>query len=126
MTDTLLTERFEAVEELACEIFKHLQQEVDKLGFSYPEVKLQTIDEAVYRLDKDPASGEYSLVGDWRDDHGMKIGSMIFHTDGSFFVEQDIVRPHPEKPQWFVEAVNAWGRNFNIKSEARLLPAVTS
>lgn len=126
MSDDLVVERFAAVEELAHKILKQLQHEVDKLGFDYADVQLQTVDDAFYRLDQDPANGEYSLVGDWRDDHGMKTGMLLFHADGSFFVEQDIVRPHPTKAQWFVEAVNAWGRDSSIKAEARLLPAVTS
>ncbi len=47
---------------------------------------------------------------------------MLFHADGSFFAEYDVIRDHPGDPRWFVEAVNAWGRGSDIRSEPRLLP----
>jgi len=34
------------------------------------------------------------------------------------------VEPHPKDERWFVEAVNAWGKNDTVKAELRLLPAV--
>ena len=101
---------------------KILHQEVEKLGFDSLDVTLQAADEAVYRLDRDPSDGSHSLVGEWRDERGMKLGELLFHADGSFFVEQDVARPHPSRQQWFVEAVNAWGRAGEVKAEARLLP----
>jgi hypothetical protein len=73
-------------------------------------------------LQRDPASGQSSLVGIWRDANGQRVGSIIFHCDGSFFAEYDVVEPHPQDRRWFVEAVNAWGKNNTIKSEPRLLP----
>ena len=109
---------------LPLEIHKRLQQEVIKLGLDISEVTLKTVDDAVYRLDKDPANGECSLVGDWRDEKGTKLGSLLFHPDGSFFVEHDVIKTHPTDKRWFVEAVNAWGRGETIKSEARLLPSM--
>jgi hypothetical protein len=114
--------RFLQVEELANQIFVKLNEEVMKLGFTINDVVLKRPQDAVYRLERDPASGEYSLVGDWTDEKGAALGGLLFHADGSFFAEQDVVRPHPKKSAWFVEAVNAWGRADVIKAEARLLP----
>lgn len=121
MTDAT-AERYAQIEGLADEILNRLQDETHKLGFGGSEVTLKLPAEAVYRLERDPADGGYSLVGDWLDGKGMKQGSLLFHADGSFFVEQDIIKPHPVKKRWFVEAVNAWGRDADIRAEARLLP----
>ena len=121
MNETV-TERYRAIAKVAGRIHCLLRSEVEKLGFEDDELVLLPPVDAVYHLEKDPADGRFSLVGEWRDDRGMKFGSLLFHADGSFFVEQDIIRPHPAKKQWFVEAVSAWGRDDNIKSEARLLP----
>ncbi len=63
-----------------------------------------------------------SLEGVWLTEQGGKLGTIIIHHDDSFFAEYDIIRPHPSKSKWFIEAVSAWGRNENIKTEARLLP----
>ncbi len=121
MTDQV-AERYARIAPVATAIADRLLEEVDKLGFDSGSVLLQSPDEAVYRLDRDPYNGTLSLVGEWRDERGIKQGELLFHADGSFFVEQDVARPHPKRRQWFVEAVNAWGSDGQIKAEARLLP----
>ncbi|MES9990908.1 MAG: hypothetical protein ABW098_03080 [Candidatus Thiodiazotropha sp.] len=119
--DETVAVRFYKVEDLANRIFERLHQEVLKLGFSSGDITLKHPQDANYRLERDPASCEYSLVGDWLSEQGLKLGTLLFHADGSFYVEQDVVRPHPRQNGWFVEAVNAWGRGDEIKAEARLL-----
>jgi hypothetical protein len=118
--DESVAVRFYKVEQLADQIFDRLYQEVLKLGFG-DDILLKRPHEASYRLEKDPATCEYCLVGDWLSEQGAKLGTLLFHADGSFFVEQDVVRPHPKRSGWFVEAVNAWGKGDKIKAEARLL-----
>ena len=119
--DESVAVRFYKVEQLADRIFDRLYQEVIKLGFGRDDISLKRPHEACYRLERDPATCEYSLVGDWLSEQDMKLGTLLFHADGSFFVEQDVVRPHPKRNGWFVEAVNAWGKGDMIKAEARLL-----
>jgi len=77
-----------------------------------------------YSLLKDDLSGKYSLQGVWNYESGYKKGMLLFHPDGSFFAEYDVVKPHPAKTKWFVEAITVWGKNEELKSEPRLLPAV--
>jgi hypothetical protein len=112
---------FAKIKKLANKIIKKLQHEVFKLGFQSDEITLKSADEAIYRLEKDTVNDKYSLVGDWRDEKGIKIGSLLFHSEEHFFVEQDIIKPHPNDKRFFVEAVNAWGKSGNIKAEARLI-----
>lgn len=76
------------------------------------------------QLQQDPASGALTLAGAWRNARGHLLGQVLLHGDGSFFAEYDVIRPHPTKPRWFVEAVTAWGRGDEIRSEPRLLPVV--
>lgn len=102
-----------------------LRGEVERLGFEQDDVSIGQLSDAEFWLDTDPGSGETSLMGEWRDDKGIKVGSLAFHFDGSFFVEHDVIRTHPGKPHFFVEAVTAWGREEMIKSEPRLLPMVS-
>ena len=120
-TEEAVSLRFSQVKQLADEIIKQMHEVALKLGFDASEVKIKPANEAEYRLEKDVSNGKYGLVGDWRDERGMKLGTLMFHPDGSFFVEHDIILPHPTKSKWFVEAVNAWGRDSVIKAEARLL-----
>jgi hypothetical protein len=122
MMDESVTVRFFKIEQLADKVFEQLCHEVSKLGFTSEDVPLKRPQEAAYRLERDPSTSEYSLVGDWLSEQGLKLGTLLFHADGSFFVEQDVVKPHPKRSGWFVEAVNAWGRGNDIRAEARLLP----
>jgi hypothetical protein len=119
--DESVAVRFYKIETLANDVHKRLYDEVLKLGFAKSEINLKSPEEANYRLERDPSNSEFSLVGDWINDQGSRLGTLLFHADGSFFVEHDIVMPHPSKPDWFVEAVNAWGKNAVIKAEPRLL-----
>ena len=117
--------RFEQVSPLAHAICRALADELVKLGFAPGSIPIGDPASASYRLDRDPASGLDSLVGEWRDTRGQRQGGLVFHADGTFFVEHDVIRPHPRDPRWFVEAVNAWGRDQDIRAEPRLLPVVS-
>ena len=121
MSDAV-TRRYLAVRGLLDAVMQQLHETLQNEGFDPRALALSPPEEALYRLEKDPSNGEYSLVGDWIGEHGNKLGSLLFHADGSFFVEHDVVQPHPSKRRWFVEAVNAWGKGGNIKAESRLLP----
>jgi hypothetical protein len=124
MTDTDLQAHIDSVSLLARVICTTLDQELDKIGFTQDRVVIADPADAEYRQELDPASGKHGLIGTWRNADGHKCGELLFHTDGSFFAEYDVIRVHPKKPRWFVEAVTAWGRGSIIKSEARLLPVV--
>jgi hypothetical protein len=118
----ILQERREQVRALGESICIALAGEVRKIGLLEKAFVTAPWERACFELQRDPASGQSSLVGIWRDANGQRVGSIIFHCDGSFFAEYDVVEPHPQDRRWFVEAVNAWGKNNTIKSEPRLLP----
>lgn len=124
MTDEKIRAHLDSVSLLAQAICSTLDAEVSKLGFPPGKVPIAGHTEAEYRLDRDPASGQDSLVGIWRNAEGHKCGELLFHADGSFFAEYDVIRAHPGEPRWFVEAVTAWGRGSIIRAEPRLLPVV--
>jgi hypothetical protein len=120
-----LQERWEEVRVLGESICTALAEEVKKIGLTDKALATAPWQRARFELQRDPASGQYSLAGIWRDASGQRVGNIIFHCDGSFFAEYDVVEPHPQDQRWFVEAVNAWGKNDTIKAELRLLPALT-
>ncbi|MEJ2059339.1 MAG: hypothetical protein P8Y64_02470 [Gammaproteobacteria bacterium] len=119
-----LEARVQAARARAEEICAALEREAHKLGFAQGQVQVPTFEAAHFSLQRDAASGRDSLLCDWHDDKGRRNGHLLFHADGSFWAEYDVVRPHPRDARWFVESVTAWGRNDSIKSEARLLPIV--
>lgn len=116
-------QRFDQVRSIAESISVALRNEVFLLGLSVNCID-PDIDRADYSISHDPGSGEDSLIGIWRDHNGQKQGEMLFHADGSFYAEYDVIREHPKKTEWFIEAVTAWGRENMLKSDPKLLPAI--
>lgn len=116
-------QRFEQIRDIAESISEALRNEVLVMGLSINCID-PDIERANYSLSRDPGSGEDSLIGVWRDERGQKQGEILFHADGSFYAEYDVVREHPKKDNWFIEAVTAWGRENMIKSDPKLLPLV--
>ncbi len=108
-------------------ICAELNRQIIKLGFAAERATVQAQALEQFRLERDPASGLDTLVGVWMHPSShYKLGTLLFHGDGSFFAEYDVLQPHPSKPQWFVEAVSVWGNAENMKGDPKLLPALGS
>lgn len=100
---------------LRAEAAKYLA--IDKL----PDIRLSN---AVIAIVIDPSNGQPGFEGTWRNHLNERVGKLVVNSDGSFYAEYDVCVRHPSKPQWFVEAVTAWGRGSAIKAEARLIAMV--
>ncbi|MET0116836.1 MAG: hypothetical protein ABW090_05385 [Sedimenticola sp.] len=120
--DEAVKSRYAEIRELAYTVVESLREEAAQQGIADAGTRLAAPDEADYQLERDPLNGEHSLVGKWHDNNGGQSGMLLFHSDGTFFVEHDIVMPHPRKSRFFVEAVVAWGKGDSIKVETKLLP----
>jgi hypothetical protein len=97
-------------------------QIITKLGFpATASLNLPVFSAAEFTLVTDPYTQSRDLVGYWYAENKMRIGQIRFNGDGSFYAEFDIVQAHPSKKHLFVEAINAWGKQDNIKAEAKLL-----
>jgi len=101
-----------------------LQEQAIKLGFKEQALPLIEWSELEFSVKKDNVDGCECLAGEWKDPSGYRVGQVMFNADGSFFAEHDIVLAHPSDKRWFVEAVEAWGRDHHIATEPRLLAAV--
>jgi hypothetical protein len=103
-------------------ICRSIAENIAKLGFPLQtRIELPNFDAAEFRLVIDPFTQSEDLVGYWYNAGKQRIGQIKFHGDGSFYAEYDVILPHPRKKQFFVEAINAWGKDDNIKTEAKLL-----
>jgi hypothetical protein len=106
-------------------ICQELNQQILKLGFPPERADVTLGSHVQYSLQRDTFSGLDSLVCVWtHPTSGYKTGMLLFHADGTFFAEYDVLQPHPSKRKWFVEAVTVWGRGDDIKGDPRLLPAL--
>jgi hypothetical protein len=123
----MLQTQIDAKRIIGVSICERLRAEIDKLGFvtdvivDYPYYHL-----ASFILVKDPYTGDDNLTGYWYNKRNKprveRIGRLQFNSDGSFYAEYDVVKPHPRDVTQFVEAVTVWGKDEMIKAEARLLP----
>lgn len=120
--DSNIREVIDANTELGKAICAALVNEAHKTGISDEVSKSIDFEQLEFSLNRDPFSQQDSLHGSWYGPHDNLIGSILFHADGSFFAEHDVVQPHPHKSGWFIEAVSAWGKDDCIKTETRLLP----
>lgn len=103
-------------------VCQRISENIARLGFSVQTgIRLPDFDAAQFSLITDPFTQSQDLVGYWYNASKQRIGQIKFHGDGSFYAEYDVVQPHPSKKQFFVEAINAWGQQDNIKTEAKLL-----
>lgn len=116
--------RLREVKELAESACEALQKEVFKNGLPASCID-PSLERASFKVSRDPYDGSYSLIGVWRDEHDNKQGEILFHSDGSFFAEYDVISEHPRLSQWFIESVTAWGNQRNLKTELRLLPCAS-
>lgn len=105
--------------EQLCEV---LRKEAARFGTDpLPAIQLK---DAVFVEVTDPANSLPGYEGTWRNPQGIRCGKLTLNSDGSYYAEYDLLNLHPEKPNWFVEAVTAWGRDGVVKAEPRLLAAV--
>jgi hypothetical protein len=111
------------VESAALRLVSMLRAEAAKFlaADKLPDIRLES---AVLTISVDPSNGQPGYEGTWRNHLNERVGKLIVNSDGSFYAEYDVCVRHPNKPQWFVEAVTAWGRDGAIKAEPRLIAMV--
>lgn len=122
MSNEDIAEQILAKREFGKLICQRITENIARLGFPLQtRIDPPDFDAAQFSLVIDPFTQSQDLVGFWYNTGKQRVGQIKFHGDGSFYAEYDVVQPHPSKKQWFVEAINAWGRQDNIKTEAKLL-----
>jgi hypothetical protein len=123
----MLQNQIDTKRAIGVSICERLRAEISKLGFANDAlVDYPYYHTASFVLINDPYTGDANLTGYWYNKRNKqcieRIGRLQFNSDGSFYAEYDVVKPHPKKADWFVEAMTAWGKDDLIKTEARLLP----
>jgi hypothetical protein len=119
---TSLTEHIAANRAYGQAVCDSMIKTIAKLGFPENlELQKPDFDSAVFSQETDPYLQSLYLVGFWYSSSKQRIGQIKFNCDGSFYAEFDVVQPHPSKKRWFVEAINAWGSQDDIRAEAKLL-----
>lgn len=98
-----------------------LRSQVEKLGLSIGDEPVWS--EASFEEVTDPFSQEVSVVAYWRGK--ARFGKATFFPDGRVFAEYQVLLPHPEKTDSYVDSVQIWGRPPKLGGEAILADLLT-
>lgn len=108
--------------DIGAEVCQAIRRQVEKLGLEIGDEPVWA--EASFAEQRDPFSGESSLVGVWRGK--ARYGTVTLFPDGRVFAEYQVLLPHPAQPGQYVEAVQVWGRSGVLKGDPVLVAFVTS
>jgi hypothetical protein len=109
--------------ELATQVVTALQDEAKKYAAQGAAPKIE-LAQACFTRVIDPGNQLPGYQGVWRNARNDRCGEIVFNSDDSFYAEYDLFCPHPRDARWFVEMVTAWGRAGDLRSEAKLIPAL--
>lgn len=123
MSESNLQAHIEQKQALGEKICNALLSEISKLGFADKGFDNISFNALSFNLIHDSFAKYDSLEAKWIGKQNNRVGSIVFHGDGSFFAEYDVVQPHPTDKRWFIEAIEAWGNESSIKTELKLLLA---
>lgn len=79
-----LKNRLGSLRPLGEQVCASLCNELHKIGLDESKIPDIKFDAASFDLQKDVYSGEKSLRGDWFTERKARLGSIVFHSDGSF------------------------------------------
>ena len=97
-----------------------LRGQVVKLGLSIGDEPVWA--EASFETATDPFSQEVSVVAYWRGQ--ARFGKATFFPDGRVFAEYQVLLPHPDKADSYVDSVQIWGRPQHLRGEALVVDYV--
>lgn len=124
MDDMTLSEEVKSKQAFGEAICEKLGKTMAEIGFAKEDIPAcPDYHAAEFQLVKDPYTGKNNLQGCWYDERNrQRVGQLQFQSDGSCYAEYDVVKEHPSRKKFFVEAVAVWGKAESLTAEARLLP----
>ena len=99
-----------------------LREKVYALKLGGEAVVIPAFEDAKFTLEHDLYNGKQTLMASFYPSQYYRAGFLLFHSDGSCFAEYHVMQLHPAKPGMFIEAVEAWVRDGEIKTDTRLVP----
>jgi hypothetical protein len=119
-TEAQLEQRVAQAKPQSLLLLAALQEKVDKLDLHGDAIVLPLFESAKCTLEYDLYNGQQTLVIAFYPSQFYRAGYLLFHSDGSCFAEYHVMLLHPIYPGMFIEAVEAWVRDGEIKTDMRL------
>ena len=115
-----LEQRIAEVTEQGMTLLAALREKVDGLSLGGEQIVIPPFESAKFTLEHDLYNGQQTLMASFYPSQYYRAGFLLFHSDGSCFAEYHVMQLHPSKPKWFIEAVEAWVRDGEIRTDTRL------
>jgi hypothetical protein len=93
-----------------------LRAQVEKIGLSIGDEPVWA--DVEFEEVTDPFSQEISVVAYWRGK--ARFGKATLFPDGRIFAEYQVLLPHPQQSDSYVDSVQIWGRPQKLSGEAVL------
>jgi hypothetical protein len=97
-----------------------LRAKISGLDLPTDTLVIPEFDAAEFSLEYDKYNGEKTLMASFYPRPRYRAGVLLFHSDGSCFAEYHVMCRHPAKPQYFIESVEAWSRDGQVRADLRL------
>jgi len=115
-----LQQRVAAATDNGAALLAALREKVAKLNLPGEAITIPEFEAAKFTLEYDKYNGQQTLMASFYSSPHYRAGVLLFHSDGSSFAEYHVMRQHPTRPQWFIESVEGWVRDGEIKTDTRL------
>jgi len=115
-----LEQRKAAVAEQGRALLLALRNKVAVFNLPGDLVAIPEFDAAQFTLEHDQYNGQQTLMASFYPSPHYRAGVLLFHSDGSCFAEYHVMQVYPAKPHLFIESVEAWIRDGEIKTDTRL------
>jgi hypothetical protein len=115
-----LQQRVAEAKEQGVALLDALRARVSELNLGDVSVDIPSFETATFTLEYDQYNGQQTLMASFYPSQYYRAGFLLFHADGSCFAEYHVMQIHPAKPKWFIEAVEAWVRDGEVKTDTRL------
>lgn len=112
--------RVEGAQEQGELLLEALREKIAMLNMPGDAIEIPSFKAAQFKLEHDMYNGTQTLRAAFFHSKFYCIGFLLFHSDGSSYAEYNVMKPHPTRPQFFIEAVEAWGGPQGIKTDMRL------
>lgn len=115
-----LQQRVAAARDSGIALLAGLRDKIARLNLPGDPVHIPDFDSAKFTLEHDLYNGQNTLLASFYLSPSYRAGYLMFHSDGSNLAEYHVMRLHPGKPHLFIESVEAWTRNGEIKTDLKM------
>lgn len=115
-----LQQRITAARDNGVALLAALRDKLARLDLPGDQIVIPEFDSAKFTLEHDLYNDQKTLMASFQLSPSYRPGVLLFHSDGSSFAEYHVMRLYPGKPHLFIESVEAWVRDSDIRTDVKV------